>query len=279
MVLPTLVSRNGQLIPPAQANVSVFNPALYGAYGIYESLQVVKGLVFAQAAHLDRLAQSAAMLELPLPVPRPVFERWIVDVLKANGARDCVLRILMLGPEDHGETLAFLWPQPAPVYAPELYTQGASTVTFAGQRALPACKSLNTLVSSLARRRAAAKGAHEALLYHNGQLTEGSNSNLFAVVDGQVLTPKAEQVLPGVTRDLALRLAAANQVPLRETALSLPEMPNWSECFITSTSRHIMPVTSIDGQMVGNGLPGPITKRLMGLFEEYFQAATACHAV
>ena len=204
MPLPTLVSRNGKLVPPAQATISVFSPALYGAYGVYESLQVVHGVVFAQATHLDRLAQSAAMLELPLPAPRPIFEQWVAEALRVNGAEDCVLRILLVGSDGSGETSAFIWPQPANTYDPSLYRLGAGVITFEGQRALPTAKSLNTLVSSLARRRAAAVGAHEALLCHDGHVTEGSNSNLFAVMGGVVLTPPADQVLSGVTRDLIL---------------------------------------------------------------------------
>ncbi|HEX9118827.1 MAG TPA: aminotransferase class IV [Anaerolineae bacterium] len=275
MPLPTLVSRNGKLIPPAQANVSVFNPALYGAYGVYESLQVVHGVVFAQAAHLDRLAYSAAQLDLPLPATLPVFEQWIAEVLAANGAEDCTLRLLLIGPESRGETISFLWPQPAQAYDPDFYRLGARVITVEGQRAVPAAKSLNTLVSSLARRRAGAAGAHEALLYHDGRLTEGSNSNLFAVIDGRLVTPPASEVLSGVTRELVLRLAAAHALPTAEAALPLAEVTGWSECLITSTSRHVMPVTFIDGRPVGSGQPGPVTQDLAAWFEDYFRQATA----
>ncbi len=163
MSLPTLVARNGKLISPSQASVSVFNPALYGAYGVYESLQVVGGTVFEQKAHIDRLVQSATFIGIAMPVPRADFDGWIHDALEANHARDCVLRILVLGAENHEESRVFLWPQPAPVYAPQLYDPGAAAITFEGQRAFPTCKSLNTLVSSLARRKAVALDAHEAL--------------------------------------------------------------------------------------------------------------------
>ena len=97
------------------------------------------------------------------------------------------------GPENGGEAVAFIWPQPPPVYPPEYYTSGVSAITFEGCRYLPQAKSLNSLVSFLAQRAARAAGVHEAFLHRDGYLTEGSNSNLFAVVDGIVLTPPARR--------------------------------------------------------------------------------------
>ncbi len=160
-------------------------------------------------------------------------------------------------------------------YPAAFYAHGAPAITFEGQRFLPEAKSLNTLVSFLSRRRAHAIGAHEGLLHHDGYFTEGSNSNLFAVIDGVVLTPPAGQVLAGVTRDVLISLAAQNGIVLQETRLAVCEQSNWAECFITSSSRHIMPVTTIDGRPVGDGRVGPLTRRLMTLFEAYFAQATA----
>src|SRR5512136_3180603 len=88
MALPIHVSRNGVLIPPTQACVPVFTPALYGAYGIYESMQVANGVVFALDAHLQRLAHSAALLEMPLPADTLTAKRWIAAVLAANGCTE-----------------------------------------------------------------------------------------------------------------------------------------------------------------------------------------------
>jgi branched-subunit amino acid aminotransferase/4-amino-4-deoxychorismate lyase len=282
MSLPLYVSRNGELIAPADARVSIFNPALSGSYGVYESLQIVRGAPFAQRAHLERLARSAALLDLPLPADLPTFERWIAEVIGANAAQEGVLRLYVLGPENGGAPTAFIWPQPFPVYPAEFYTHGATAITFEGERTLPAAKSLNTLVSFLAQRQARAAGVHEALLYHDGHLTEGSNSNLFAMAAGAatgagaILTAPADQVLSGVARDIVLHLATTNHIALAETTLVLADVPRWTECFITSTSRHVLPITSIDGHPVGNGQVGPQTRRMMALFEEYFvQKVTA----
>lgn len=277
MAAPLFVSRNGALIPPTEAAISVFNPAIYGAYGVYESMQVRNGIVFEQNAHLVRLALSAEIIGLPLPAGAAVIGRWIAEILAANqmaGCAGCTLRLFVVGPENGGETCAYLWPQPAPVFPPAYHTAGADAITFQAQRYLPQSKSLNALASFMARRAATNQGVHEGLLYHEGRFTEGSNSNLFAVIDGTVLTPPAHEVLSGVTRELVIMLAAQNGIPLAQTKLPVSGISGWQECFITSTSRHIMPVTRIDGQPVGDGRVGPLTQRVSALFEAYFAAHT-----
>ncbi len=273
MSLPIYVSRNGVLINPAQACVSVFNPAIYGAYGVYESMEVARGVVFAQDAHLQRLARSAALLDLRLPADLPTFKRWIGEILAAHDASEATLRLFVVGAERGQEAIAFIWPQRPITYPSHLYTVGAATITVPGQRFLPEAKSINTLVSYLARRKAQAAGAHEGLLVHDGCVTEGANSNFFAVLGDEVITPPAEQVLPGVTRDILIGLARQAGIAVREAPLALAEAPQWTECFITSTSRHVMPVTRIDGRAVGGGAVGPVTRRLMALFAEHFERA------
>jgi len=275
MSFPIYVSRNGALIPPSQACISVFNPAIYGAYGVYESMQVVRGVPFALEAHLNRLAHSADVLGLLLPADLDTIARWIGEVLAANATADCTLRLFVLGGENDGKSVAYIWPQPPTVYPPDYYTLGTTAITFEAQRYLPEAKSLNTLSSFMAQRLARAAAAHEALLYHHGFLTEGSNSNLFAVVGGVLCTPPRHTVLAGVTRDIVLKLAAQHGIPFQERPLPLAEMPQWEECFITSTSRHVMPISSIDGRPVGDGRVGAVTRRLMALYEAYFAERTA----
>jgi branched-subunit amino acid aminotransferase/4-amino-4-deoxychorismate lyase len=275
MSLPIHVSRNGILIHPAQACVPVFTPALYGAYGIYESMQVVSGVVFALDAHLQRLAHSAALLELPLPTDALTVKRWIAEVLAANGCADCTLRLFVIGGESGAGSVAFIWPQPPTIYAPDHYTRGVTAITFPGHRFMPEAKSINTLASYLARLQAQSAGAHEALLTHDGCLMEGANSNLFAVVEGVVLTPPSDQVLAGVTREILINLAQRHGVAVCEATLTVADLDRWSECFITSTSRHVMPVTTVDGRPISDGEVGPLTRRLMTLYEEHFLQATA----
>jgi branched-subunit amino acid aminotransferase/4-amino-4-deoxychorismate lyase len=274
MSLPIHVSRNGVLIDPAEACVPVFNPAIFGAYGIYESIQVSNGVVFALEPHLQRLAHSASLLEMALPADLPTFMQWIAEVQGANGCDDCTMRLFVIGAEDGAGSVAYIWPQPPTVYPPEYYIQGASAITFPGQRFMPEAKSINTLASFLARRKAQSARAHEALLTHDGTLTEGANSNLFAVVDDLVLTPPSDQVLAGVTRDILMVLARSHGFEVREAGLPVTDLNRWTECFITSTSRHVMPITTVDGRPIGEGEVGPLTRRLTALYEDLFARAT-----
>jgi branched-chain amino acid aminotransferase len=272
MSRPAFVSRNGVLIAPGDAAVSVFNPAVYGAYGVYESMQVAEGVVFEQEAHLRRLARSAAILELPLPADLPVINEWIDALVAEAGVPECTVRLFIVGSDNGGGACAYIWPQPPTRYPASYYREGVTTVTFEARRYLPQAKSLNSLASFMAQRQARSAGAHEAFLHDAGCITEGSNSNVFAVVAGEVRTPPDTDVLSGVTRDIVISLAAEHGIPLSETKLHCSEAGAWEECFITSTSRHIMPVTSLDGRLVGDGAVGPVTKRLSTLFEGYFSA-------
>lgn len=266
----TYVSRNGELVPAAEARISVFNPAIYGAWGAYESIQVANGVVFEPLAHLRRLAHSAEVIDLTLPADLRTIGTWIQAVVKAYGQPDCTVRLFVLGPDNGGDPVAFIWAQPPSQYPAAYYTSGATAATFEARRYLPEAKSLNALASFMAQRHARSRNVHEALLYHACCLTEGSNSNLFAVVAGHVLTPPRAEVLSGVTRDIVIRLGTENGVAIAEADLPVAEIGTWQECFITSTSRHVMPVTSIDGQPVGSGEVGPVSRRLHDLFEAYF---------
>jgi branched-subunit amino acid aminotransferase/4-amino-4-deoxychorismate lyase len=185
MARPPFVSRNGVLISPGEASVSVFNPAIYGAYGVYESMQVVEGAVFEQEAHLRRLARSAAILQLPLPAELPEIGAWIDAVVVEAGVPDCTLRLFVVGPDNGGAACVYTWPQPPTRYPAGYYRDGVTAITFEAQRYLPQAKSLNSLASFMAQRGARAAGVHEAFLHHGGRITEGSNSNVFAVGAGR----------------------------------------------------------------------------------------------
>ncbi len=265
-----LVCHNGRLVPGAEAQVSVFHPALYGAYGVYESIEVRAGVAFHLDDHLARLAASAAFLEMALPASPRAMTQWIIALLRAVQSDNCLLRLFVLGANGSSPAEAFIWPQALPVYPALLYEQGAGAVTYEGERALPQAKSLNTLVSFLARRKAQHAGEHEGLLVSRGTVKEGSSSNLFVVRDGRILVPPPHEVLAGVTADVVVALAQENGIPIAVQDLPVNEIGQWDEAFLTSTSRHVMPLVRIDGQPLGHGRPGPVTQRLAALFEENF---------
>ncbi len=273
MTLPQAVSRNGRLIAPSDAHISVFNPVIFGAFGVYESIQLYQGVFFRLDDHLQRLADSALAIDLELPAGLDIIARWTQEAIAANGCRDALIRMFALGPTPGHAPEIFIWPETPRALPPEMYEQGVGAVTFQGERALPHAKSLNTLVNHLARMRALKAGEHEGLLVDRALcVTEGSTSNLFIIQDGVLLTAPDEDVLAGVTQLDLLKLAGELGLPVLQRPLPLAERPYWDEAFLTSTSRHVLPLVRIDGQPIGDGRPGPVTRRLHAAFEAHFLA-------
>ncbi len=271
--LPRVVSRNGHLIPPEEATLSVLGETLYGAYGVYESIQLWNGTLFHLADHLQRLAHSAAQIDLALPGTLPAHEAWIRAVIAAEGVERALIRLVVLGPDGKNGALAFAWLTPPRIPTPEMVVRGVGAITYLGERALPTAKTLNTLVNTLARRRAQAAGEHEGLLVdREGCVREGATSNFYVVRDGGLFLPPADTILEGVTLQIVVQLAGALGIPVERRPLPLAERDTWDEAFLTSTSRHVLPLVRLDGHPIGPGTPGPITRELQRRFEDYFES-------
>jgi branched-subunit amino acid aminotransferase/4-amino-4-deoxychorismate lyase len=262
---------NGQLLPVDQAKIPVNNGALLASYGVYETMKVVRGRPFYGDEHLERLLASAALLEIDLHVGLPALRNWFNTLADVDRSATWSLRIVALGAAKPGDRpLIAMWAEPLPTYPDKLYRDGAAVTLFAGQRPLPACKSLNTLVNFLARRAAQQAGALEGLLHHNGHLTEGARSNIFAVRQGRLVTPPAADVLSGITRDIVFQVMHNSPHPVVEDCLPA-DVSLYDEFFISSTSMHVMPVTRIDGRPVGDGRVGPITREVMARFAAHYR--------
>jgi len=125
------------------------------------------------------------------------------------------------------------------------------------------------LANVLQRQQAVDEGCAEAILVREGFAIEGAASNLFAVVDGVLLTPpKGHDILPGITRDLVVELAQANAIPLEERKITLAELNRAEEVWVTSSTREVLPIVELDGRAVGSGEPGPIWARMNALYQQ-----------
>ena len=268
---PLAISRNGVIIDPASARVHVQNPAVMSALGVYETIQVVAGHPFCLKAHLARLARSARGIQLHIPVGEETLATWADELIRHAGVEEALLRILAINGDDYTDASVYMLLHPPRVYPARLYREGACAVTFEGERALPTAKTLNTLVNFLARRKAEAHGCHEGLLVARDGIREGASSNIFVVSNGAIVTPPDHLVIAGVTRDVVIRLARDAGYRLVFRPLPVAGIPTWEEAFITSTSRHIVPLTRVDGRPIGDGRVGPVTRRLMDAFEAYFR--------
>jgi branched-chain amino acid aminotransferase len=240
---------------------------------------------------LDRLARSAERIYLRLP-PRDEIVRAVRDTLAAAENPESRVRIIVtrgdgtvdLDPAAAGQPRLVVIVQPLGEPSPEVYEKGAEaeivSVTRNSPRAIdPAVKSGNYLnnVMAMGEARRRRPSAHEAILCAaNGSVAEGATSNVFAVVDGQIRTPALEVgILDGVTRGKVLTLARTNSIMCHEVSFMSPdELRQSDEVFLTSSVRSVLPVTRVDGQVLGDGKPGVVSRRLMVLYRQLVEAQT-----
>ena len=291
--MATLIDLDGRICAPGEACLPVLDRALLLGESVYEVLRTYGGRPFELDQHLDRLARSAALAGLALPWDRARCAAEVARTLAASrggeapdplaapwNAGERSIRLLMTGGggEEAPEVAPAAIVIAQPLHAPpaSAYRDGvkALLVQPAGRRADPAAKTGSRLPHVLAQRAAREAGAHEALFQDTaGQVGEGASSNLFAVSGGRLLTPPLEAgILAGVTRGLVLELARREGVAAEETPLAAAALAGMEELFITSTSREILPVTWLGEAAVGDGRPGPVTRRLHAAFRRVAEA-------
>lgn len=241
-------SFNGTLRPVAEAAVSLDDLAVTYGSGVYETLKVRRGLVYFAERHEERLFHSAAMLGLAHPFKAGQVQTFLWDLAAGNALDDANLKVLLYG-DRHPERARLYVLALNPLFPDRKnYSRGGRAVTYAGERLWPQAKSLNMLLSALAYGQAQDSGAYDALLVNRqGEVTEGTRTNLF-VTDGQtVIGPPAAQILEGVTKLTLLECLAEEGIPYREQPLPLAELSSWAGVFLTSTSTKVMPLAAIDG--------------------------------
>ncbi|HEX3855407.1 MAG TPA: aminotransferase class IV [Polyangiaceae bacterium] len=282
--MATTVMIDGMFVAEERALVSVFDRGFLYGDSVFESLRTYGGVPFALDEHLARLERSAARVLIALPVGSASLREEILSAVARHGSAESYVRLTLtrgtgralgLDPELASEPLRVLLvttlsPPPA-----ELYERGIAAITFRAERpsdapAVADAKIGNYLLAVLAMQAARAQGAGEALLEDgSGHILEGSTSNVFAVFAGRLVTaPETAAILPGITRAHALSIAAELGIPIELRSLPKSELVRADEVFISSSIRELVPVVSIDGQRVGPGLPGPITRQLLRRFRE-----------
>ncbi|HEX9284485.1 MAG TPA: branched-chain-amino-acid transaminase [Nitrospirales bacterium] len=272
---------NDRFVPKEEAVVSVFDHGFLYGDGVFETMRAYHGKVLLLTDHLARLERSASTLGLSLPVNRERLADLVRETLTRNRLQEAYLRLTVSrGPGEIGldpalckaPTLVII-AKPFQPYPDSFYTHGVSVMIAHTRRNSPEAipphvKSLNYLNNLLAKMEATAAGAHEALLLnHHGELTEGTTSNVFVVRDGRLRTPAIDcGILAGLTRGVILLVARDLEITTEETRLTTEDLYRADECFLTNTTQEVLPVTQVDGKMVGDGRPGEITRRLHASF-------------
>lgn len=266
---------NGTFVDEAAATVSIFDRGLLFGDGVYEVAAVYNGKLLDADLHLARLEKSLAMISLPSAL---TSAQWL-EVMQALATRNGVQEGLVYLQVTRGvaeRDFAF----PAVItptcfayarkksltddpHAKGIVLHAVDDIRWARRD----IKSVAMLAQVLAKQSAKAAGAYEALMHERGVVTEGGSSTVWIVQDGTVRTrPLSHAILAGITRDVTLELLAEAHLPVLERAFTLDDAHAADECFITSATSFILPVTHIDGAAIGTGAPGPITMQLRAAY-------------
>ncbi len=245
-------SKNGQLIPPNEATVSVFNVELSYGFGVYETIRVTKGTPFFLEQHVQRLAHSADIIGLKHPFAAGQWGEWIRQLVEALPPDTYNLKVLLIGAARKEDVQCFILPVNAVFTERAMQRDGVAVRTVRFERLLPQAKTLNMLQSYLAYRDAAAADCYDALLVdYAGMVREGTRTNLYMVRDGTIVTAPDEYVLSGVMQQVVFRIAADKGIPVERRLFSLQELQQADGAFLSSTSSKALPIRTIDGASFG----------------------------
>ena len=278
---------NGDLVPEADAKVSVFDHGLLYGDGVFEGIRTYSGRIFELKAHIDRLYDSAKAIALEIPMTREDLMEAVALTCRANGTDNGYIRLVVTRGVGTLGLNPYLCKTPQVIiicadiqlYPKELYRDGLSIVTVGTVRNLaeavnPRIKSLNYLNNILAKIEAINAGCMEAVMLNaQGAVAEATGDNIFALRGNVLRTPPVnEGLLEGITRDAVMRLAVEEGLEVRETRLSRYDLYTADEVFLTGTAAEVIGVVNIDRRRIGDGVPGPVTNRLIARYRDYANA-------
>lgn len=275
-----IVYLNGEYLPLSEAKISVLDRGFLFGDGVYEVIPAYFGKLFCLEAHLQRLNNSLSSIRLEIAKDRQQWLEIVQPLLVEGDAQYIYLQITrgVADKRDHAFPEAC---QPTifamcSAIAPFAREQGVQAITLDDMRwQLCNIKATTLLANILLRQQAVENNSAEAILIKDGYATEGAASNLFAVLDGVLVTPaNSNEILPGITRDVIIDLAKANGISVHESTISLADLQTASEIWLTSSTREILPVITLDNQPVGSGQVGPVWHTMQKLFQEYKRAVS-----
>ena len=276
---------DGELVDEANAKISVFDHGLLYGDGVFEGIRVYNGRIFELQAHIKRLYESAKVIRLDIPFSQSELIKAAKETTEANGVLDGYIRLVVtrgvgtlgINPFVCENAGVFIIADKIQLYPEELYEKGmkvisASTVRNHPLSIPPQVKSLNYLNNILAKIEAIDGNVPEAVMYnHEGYVAEATGDNVFIVRDGVIYMPPVEAgSLGGITRSVVIKLAGEENLKVVEKNLTRFNLYTSDEFFLTGTAAEVIGIVEIDGRVIGNGKPGPITKLLA---EKFFKHA------
>jgi branched-chain amino acid aminotransferase len=274
---------DGQFYDKENAKISVFDHGLLYGDGVFEGIRFYNGRVFRLEEHIDRLFDSARAIALNIGMDKSAVIEATLETIRQNKLQDGYIRLVVtrgvgdlgLNPMLCPKASIFVIASKITLYSADKYENGLDVVTCATRRiphgALsPMVKSLNYLNNVMAKIEAQNAGAGEGLMLNEqGFVSECTGDNIFIIKNGVITTPPISAgALAGVTRSVVFDLAAEFGIPIHEPMMTRYDIFTADECFLTGTAAEIIPAVKLDTRLIGDGKPGPITRRLITRFRE-----------
>ena len=274
---------DGQFYDKENAKISVFDHGLLYGDGVFEGIRFYNGRVFRLDEHIDRLFDSARAIALNIGMDKSAVIEATLETIRQNKLQDGYIRLVVtrgvgdlgLNPMLCPKASLFIIASKITLYSADKYENGLDVVTCATRRiphgALsPMVKSLNYLNNVMAKIEAQNAGAGEGLMLNEqGFVSECTGDNIFIIKNGVISSPPiAAGALAGVTRSVVFDLAAELGIPIREPMMTRYDIFTADECFLTGTAAEVIPAVKLDTRLIGDGKPGPITRRLITRFRE-----------
>lgn len=270
---------NGEFLPLEKAHVSVLDRGFIFGDGVYEVIPVYSRRPFRLPEHLARLQRSLDAIRLANPLTDGEWTRLIHELVARHAGEDQSVYLQVTrgaAKRDHAfpkaaQPTVFMMSSPLVTPARDQIDNGIACITAVDFRWLKCdVKSVSLLGNCLLRQSAVDAGAVEVVLFRDGLLTEASASNVFVVGDGKLLSPpKTRLILPGITYDVVLELAAANAIPVELRDIPEQEVRSADELWVTSSTKEVLAVVTLDGSPIGTGKPGPVFKAVHQAFQDF----------
>ena len=257
---------NDRFLQNEEAMLHVSDLSMQRGYAVFDFFRTVNGKPLFMADHIDRFYSSAAALHLPVRKSREALTALVQELIQQSGLSEAGIRLMLTGgyaadSYHPAEPNLVITCNPVKTATSDEFKKGVSVMTYEYQRELPQVKSINYLMAVWLQPLMKEKKVDDILYYKNNIITEFPRSNIFLVTKENKLVTPGHRILSGITRKHVLSLASA-LLPVEERDITIDELLNASEVFLTSTTKRILPVLKINEQMIGNGKPGSTTALL-----------------
>jgi branched-chain amino acid aminotransferase len=281
-----VIYMNGEFVKKEDAKVSVYDHGFLYGDGVFEGIRSYNGNVFRLEEHLERLYDSAKSVMLEIPHTFEEMTELVVETLRQNKLKDAYIRLVVsrgvgnlgLDPFSCATPNVIVIAEPLSLFPKALYDSGIEIVSVASRRSRsdvlsPKVKSLNYMNNILVKIEASLAGVSEALMLNDqGYVAEGSADNIFIVRKNKLLTPPGYVgALEGITRNAIMEVAKQKGYQMEEGVFTRHDVYVADEVFLTGTAAEVIAVIKVDGRVIGDGKPGPVTNDLLESFRELVQ--------